>query len=270
MTNLLYVLLVCLMTSSVCAEQVEAITKPSADVILSFVRAGGIKKILVKHGDRIEKGQLLAELENKLELNKVAQLKNLSENKTKILAEENQLALKKSDLKDLQDAYNDGVGTKKEVNHAEAEVKGSEYTIQQLEFENKQVKLQLEESLILLDETKLLSPVEGVIETVFAEEGEGIERLKEIIRVVRIDPLWIDVPVPLKYVYLLQNKKSIPLKFKVDNDGEQLLAMGKVLYKAALADPGSETLVFRLAVPNPTGRLAGERVEVQISPSRDE
>ena len=66
MTNLLCAFLMCSLTASLFAETVEAITKPSADVTLSFVRAGGIKSISVKHGDRIQKGQLLAELENKL------------------------------------------------------------------------------------------------------------------------------------------------------------------------------------------------------------
>lgn len=270
MIKLFYTFTLSIMSLGLCGQEVEAITKPSADVTLSFVRSGLIKKIVVKQGDRVRQGQLLSQLESKLEENKVTQLKSSYENKTKILAEENQLALKKMDLKDLQDAYNDGVGTKKEVNHADAEVKSSEYTIQQLEFENKQVKLQLEEAQILLEQTRLTSPVEGVIETVFADEGEGIERLTEIIRLVRIDPLWVDVPVPLSYKHLVRNKKTLPVKFGLGDNDEIVETEGKIIYQAALADPGSETVVFRLEVANPKGRLAGERVIVELSPSQVE
>ena len=38
---------------------IEAVTRPSADVLLSFVNAGKIREIAVKEGDLVKKGQIL-------------------------------------------------------------------------------------------------------------------------------------------------------------------------------------------------------------------
>ena len=54
-------------------------------------------------------------------------------------------------------------------------------------FDKEVLKLQYEEAEILLQQTYLNSPINGVIESVFIDKGEGVERLKEIFRVVSLD-----------------------------------------------------------------------------------
>ena len=56
------------------AAGIEAITRPSEDVTLSFVTAGRIARVLVKDGDAVKAGQLLVGLDDEAERVQVEQL----------------------------------------------------------------------------------------------------------------------------------------------------------------------------------------------------
>ena len=256
--------LILLLASCLHASSLEGITRPSSDIVLSFVRPGVVKKVYVKQGQFVKKGQLLVQLKADLEENKVQQLKEAVANPTKENAEKSNLAMRQQEHKDMKKAHQEGAGTKQEVMRAKEEVVKSEFTLEQMAFEKSQMKLQLAEAQILVNQTKLLSPIDGFVERVFTEEGEGIDRLKETLTLVRIDPLWIDVPVPLQEAYLLKKGTKLKVKFPIPGQSQKEILEGKVIYRAAIADAGSETLIFRIEVKNSKNRIAGERVKIEL------
>ena len=260
----LIALTILLLTANAIAEQVEAITRPSADVTLSFIRSGIVQEVKITPGKEVKKGQVLLQLNDEIELNKIDELQTQIDNKTKKLAEEMQLTQKRQDLEDLKKAFAEGAGTKKEYDHALVEVKKSEFAILQMNFEKKILKKKLAESRILLGQTRILSPVDGLVENILIEVGEGVERLKEVIRLVNIDPLWMDVPVSLQAAHRLKYNSLVKVHFPAAGSTAKQTLEGRVIYKAAVADAGSETLIFRIEVKNPHKRLAGERVKIEL------
>ena len=91
--------------------------------------------------------------------------------------------------------------------------------------------------------------------------GESVEQQTKVIRVVSIDPLWIEVPVPLETARTLKLGNTARVKFADLKDAQQ----GKITHIAAVADAASDTLQVRLEVPNSALRPAGERVRVDFS-----
>ena len=91
-------------------------------------------------------------------------------------AAEASLAQKKVDLKRLEWAAERGSATDLEVEHSRLDVKMAQITV---------------------DRMCLKSPIEGTIDKVEVEVGEAINGLADVLRVVKTDPLWIDVHVPL-------------------------------------------------------------------------
>ena len=132
-----------LLTGNVIAEQVEAITRPSADVTLSFVRSGIVQAVKITQGKEVKKGQLLLQLNDEIELNKIEELQAQIDNETKNLAEKMQLTQKRKDLDNFKKAFDEGAGTKKEYDHALVEVKKSEFAILQINFEKSILKKKL-------------------------------------------------------------------------------------------------------------------------------
>jgi len=242
-------------------QSVEAITRPSADVALSFVRAGQVAEVLVKEGDAVKAGQLLARQDDTAEQIQLEQLKAEAEDTVRVEAAEAQLAQKREDLKKLEWAQKEGAATEWEVAHARLEVRIGELSLELARFEREQAGRKFEEAKAQLERMRLSSPVAGLVEEVKVEPGEAAEPMAAVIRVVKIDPLWVDVPAPLVQGRRLRAGQAATVAFP----GEAISVSGKVVYTAAVADAASDTLSVRVEVPNPSGRPAGERVQVRFS-----
>ena len=148
------------------------------------------------------------------------------------------LAQKRVDLKRLKLAKKRGATTALEVEHALLEVKISK---------------------IRVDNMRLLSPIDGFVEKINIEVGESIDELIDAIRIVRIDPLWIDVHVPQDKAYTVKVGDTAIVKFPMPQEESSL---GKVIFVSRAADAASATLRARIEVPNKSNRPAGESAHI--------
>ena len=243
---------------------VENFTKPSADVLLSFVRSGNIAEVLVKEGDAVESGQVLARLDDEAERLQVEQLKADAENGTPVENAEAQLAQKEADLKKRQWALSHGASTVSEVEQARVEVQFHRLAVEVARFDQSQKCRQYEEAKVELDRMRIVSPAAGRVEEAAIEPGEAAEPLRPVLRVVRIDPLWVEASVPLEQVAAVRVGQAARVEFPAAHQ-----ATGRTVWVAAVADAASRTLQVRVEVPNPAGRPAGQRVRVVFLPFRD-
>ena len=247
-------------TSSLSAEEVEAISKPSADANLAFVRPGLVSELKVKAGDQVKRGDVAVLLESQLEELRMRQLEKELATDSRRGMEEIQLAQKKRDYESMKSAVEKSAATTKEVEYAALEIEKSKQNLRQLEFERQQLQAKIEEAKLLLAQTRLISPLDGLVEEVTLEVGEAAEPLKGVIRVVQINPLWLDVPVPQKSALKLKVGDWLEVKSSVAGQ----ILKGKIIFKAAMADAASETATIRLEMDNAQLQPAGSRYKVQI------
>jgi len=258
---------------------IEAITRPSKDVTLSFVRPGQVEKILAAEGDAIKPAQVLVQLDDAAERAVMEQLKAQAQDDIRVRAAEAQLAQKKVDLKRMELAHKKDVATDLEVEHARLDVTISDLSLALSRFEHKQNRRKYEEAQIQVRRMRLSCPPANrgqnkkdprptyKVEKIFVQCGESVDRLQEVIRIVKIDPLWIDVPVPLTQVRAMQLNVTHVAHVRFPDAPDRPVTC-KVTHIAAVADAASATLTVRLEVPNPSGRPAGEQVTVQFDASK--
>ena len=244
----------------IAAGDIEAITKPSKDVTLSFVRQGQIAKILVKEGQVVKVGRVLVQQDDAAEQAHLAQLKAQAED----TIAQAQLDQKKVDLKKIEWAAKRGASTELEVEHAKLDVLIAELSVKLAKFEHTQNKRKYDEVKIRLSRMRLISPIAGRVERVFIETGESVDSMDEVVRIVSIDPLWIDVPVPVRQAHTLKPNRIARIAF--DKSGKDKID-GKIVHVASVADAASGTLNVRVELPNPSSRPAGEKVYVCFPPS---
>jgi len=242
------------------SNSVDAITTPSKEAVLSFVMPGRIDKILVKEGQQVKAGDVLAKQDATAEELNVAQLKIQADDNIQVDAAKAQLDQKRVDLKNLQIAHNKGTATDTEVDHAVLDVTMAELTVNKAQMEHVLNDLKYREMKAHVDRMTLHSSFDGKVEKIIAHEGEANDSNTKAMRIVSVDPLWIDVSVPLSSFkkYSITTQSAIDVKFSPDSAP----VSGKVAHIAAVAEPGSQTLNVRIEVPNPAQRPAGEHVKV--------
>ena len=245
---------------------IEAITKPSADIELSFVKAGRVAEVLVKEGDTVKEGQLLAGQDDKVEQIQVLQFMAKAGNKTRIEASKTELLQKGEDLKKVEGAKKKGAATDWEVEHARLDVSIGRLNLELATFEHEQDRRKYEEAKADLERLRLLSPIDGQVEEVIIEPGESPQPMKLAVRVVKTDPLWIDIIAPLALARDLKPGQTAAVVFPghgADGVGQRI--EGRIIFVSAVARAGSDTLRVRVEVANPGRRPAGERVGVSFS-----
>ena len=250
---------------------VEAVTRPSADILLKFEQPGRIAAVRVKDGDAVKPGDLLVQLDDEAERLKLTQLKAVADDVLHIKAADAQVAQNKADLKKLEWAAEQGAATEWEVDRARLEITIGELSKDKAVFNKERAQDDYEQAKVRVDRMKKVSPIAGRVEHVFVEEGESVEALGDVIRVVKTDPLWIDAPVPLQRAKRLKAGDAVPVAFlrPVGAPGkeefvEEERAEGKVTFVSAVSDSAAAALTVRIEVPNPKGRPAGETVRVMV------
>ena len=100
----------------------------------------------------------------------------------------------------------------------------------------------------------LKSPIVGTVEEILVERGETIQAMSPVARLVQIDPLVINLPVPVNQAVELKIGQIGMVTFL---DATELT--GKITHIASIADAAATTLAVTLQVDNKDRRPAGER-----------
>ena len=167
----------------------------------------------------------------------------------------------------LENAASLNAATALEVEHAKLDVKIADLSVKLAAFELEQARRKYEEAKLQIDNMSLKSPIDGIIEKIEVETGESVNALEDVIRVVRINPLWIDTPVPLEKARNLRYGEKTQVIFL---GSKETSIEGTIIFIGAVADAASSTLRVRIHVPNRSHRPAGEHVRVTFPNSLKE
>lgn len=242
---------------------VRALTAPSARRELAFNSIGIIAKITVKENDTVKAGQEIARQDDLMEQKRLEAYKLDADVVLNVQAEEKTRDNKKVTL-----------DRKIKINEDSGRMNGSEVEEAQLDYDLSIIKVELAKregrtksaqvamQEARLDQMKLLSPVDGVIEKLNLGEGEVADQGKPVVTVVRNDPLYIQVPqLSTEQVAKLKMGQELDVRYPGDKEWQK----AKINFIAPVADAGSGTQSIRLEMTNPTGRSTGLDVEVRIA-----
>lgn len=238
-------------------------TAPSEDLTLSFTRPGRLAKLLVREGQQVKAADLLAQLDDAVERAQVASLKALADNTTAIRVAQLQVARRQEILRKVLKARAEQAAPERELEDAKYDVAMAELALETAQLQHQQDTSKCQEAELSLQRMRLVSPIDAMVERVRARQGESVDALAPVLRLVRVDPLWIDVAVPLAQARELREGDAAAVRLP----GAAGPLTGRVLRVSRVADAASETLEVRVELPNPTARPAGEQVTVQFSRS---
>ncbi|MCD6304508.1 MAG: efflux RND transporter periplasmic adaptor subunit [Planctomycetes bacterium] len=246
------------------AATVKAITAPSEDLTLAFISPGRIAEILVKEGQSVRAGQGLVRLDDAVEQTRLAMLKAKADNTAAVRAAELRLQRKRAVLARMQKAYDEKAAPLRELEDARLDEALARLDLETARFNHEQDRLKYREAELTLERMRLASPIDATVERIKVRVGQAVNALDAVIRLVRVEPLWIDVPVPLAYAKLLRVGDELTVRLPAP----AAAARAEVIRISRVADAASGTIEVRLALPNPRGRPAGEQVVVELPAGR--
>lgn len=244
------------------------VTKPSDDMFLSFVRPGLIAEVPVKEGQLVKAGQLLCRQDDTAEKEQLKSLQAEAENKVRVDAAEAQLALKDVILKKMAKAREAEAVSEFEYEQARVEAIIAKLSLDLANFEFKQNKGKYDEAKAQVARMKMLAPVDGKVEKLEIHVGECVDAAKPILRFVQIDPLWVDLPVPVGVAAKVRPGQRVPCRYVNQQAASAPAQMGKVLHLADVLD-SSGTRKVRVELPNPQHLPAGLKVLVDFAGPAD-
>lgn len=215
------------------------IVKAYEDVMLSPEEGGVIKEWKVEKGQRVSKGQVLALL------------------KDDILQASYEAALAQYKLAELNYSKQQTIYTEQAI--SEMQLKSSEYN-------RDAAKAQADLMLARLERSKLRSPINGILNDRFVDEGEFAPPAVPVAHIVNVSLVKVVADVPERYAGSVTVGAQV--RVMVDALGTDTL-VSKVSFVGAAVSPNNRTLPVEIIVPNHHQRLKPEMVaRVQIIRSK--
>ncbi len=197
-------------------------TEACQDVRVGADTGGRVERIMPKEGDMVKEGELVVQID-------VAFLKAA-------------LDKAKAAMKLAEDLYERRLKLfdRKIINQEELDKVLTEQALAKANF--RQAKIEYERGF-----TK--APISGVVNYLFVDEGEFVDRGKPVVDLVNVDKIKINVNVPELDVRHLKTGQKAIVRVDALPDREMLGLIDFVSYKA---DPATRTFHVRVQVDNPS------------------
>lgn len=185
--------------------QYPAHVKASSEVTASFKVAGNLKQVMVKEGQRVSKGQVIAIIDD-------------SDYRIQLAATEAEYANIKADVERVTALYNEGAATATQYDKAR-------YGLQQIEAKLNNHRNQVEYC-------RLKAPISGVIQTKIYNGGEVIAAGMPVVQIVSSGAPQVEIAVPAQVYTRLNHVSEVSAQFNAMGNQTYHLAVVAALPRA--------------------------------------
>ncbi|MDR3351942.1 MAG: efflux RND transporter periplasmic adaptor subunit [Zoogloeaceae bacterium] len=227
----------------------DCLIEPNQTVTLGSPVTGLLEEVRVKRADRVQKGQVLAQLESRTEKAnaELARFKSVQTGPVSAAEGKIEFARKKFDRRKTM--AQEKVMAAQERDDAEAELRLAQAELK-VATENRQLaKLEHQQQTSLLNLRTIRSPFTGVVVEQSAYPGEVVEPGKAgILKLAQLDPLRVHVVLPKSAFGKIRAHMEVEVTSEIPANGRHV---AKVRSVDQLVDAASGTFVVILELPNP-------------------
>ncbi|MDE7347220.1 MAG: efflux RND transporter periplasmic adaptor subunit [Muribaculaceae bacterium] len=197
----------------------------SEESTVSFAVPGTITKVYVEEGQKVSKGQILAQIKSESLVNS----RNIAQ----------------AELEEARDAYQ----RLKKLHDADA--------LPDIKWVEIQSKLkQAENAAALADravtDASIHAPISGYVSQKFANDGQTVIPAEPIVKIVNLNTLQVAIPVPENEIASFGPNTTAIIKFDVEGNPE---VMGKIGNKSVVADPLTRSYTVKFDINSTDGKI---------------
>lgn len=206
---------------------VNGITEAINDVMLSASAAGIVGKRPFKEGDTVKAGDVIMELDSRLEELEVERRRSV-------------LDLRKSDLENSKKIFEKTISLSRE----EMEKKTTEFAVAQAEHELAKEQLR---------RRHLYAPFEGTITALLQDVGEACQAQQPLVRLVDTRRCYFICNVEARAGHALKAGQQVQLE--IESGDQTAKVSGTIFFVSPVVDPASGLMRVKVVFENPESRI---------------
>lgn len=241
----------------------KGVSQPSQIRELAFAVRGKIAEVNVEPGDRVSAGQELVRLDDAVQRAMVELAEAQGQDDSRLELARITVDFRTEELALVEKSQADGGANEQDVRSARFELARTKVELRAAESEMVQRALTVQRERARLDEMRLLSTIEGDVIKVSRREGETVDEQTPVVTVVQVEPLRIDVSVPVSVSRDLRPGREARVRW-LDVQTEEPLT-GRVIFVSRAGEGSVREVLVRVEVPNAEGLPSGMHAEVSFS-----
>ena len=246
------------------SQYVTGISKPSVESNLGLDEVGVVLAVPVKEGDRIHKGQVLLQQDDRRLQSDLEGIALEANSNAEIKAAEADRDEKKVLDKRTKELFDKGSATPSEMEDADLKVTVGDMQVEVAKLKQAMKKTDEKGARIRLEHMRILSPIDGFVKSITVSPGEVTDPNKETtsLTVVQLDPLWVEFYLPIDQAQKLKIDQMMDVRYENDTKWQQ----GKLIFRSPVADSAAGQQKLRIELKNPNNMDAGLKMEVKLPP----
>jgi len=206
--------------------ELQGSVKTKQNVLIYPEMSGTLKRVYVKEGQRVNKGQLLATIDDGGMGSQLAQLKTQSE-------------LAKTTYERQKRLWEQKIGSEIQYLQAKTNYEATESAVKQAQS--------------LLGKSTIKAPFSGIIDDVIKDQGTVVApgQGSEVFRIVNLTNMFIEVDVPESYLGGIKKGKEATVYFPVLGN----TVRSKIRQTGNFINPNNRSFTVEIPVPNKKGNI---------------
>jgi len=234
-------------TPSIKLSAHEGLVSPSKRLELSSILKARLRSVPVEEGQRVQAGDLVARLSDRLQAQEVAAAKRRANQSARIAKAK--AALQQADLKvqRLSRAYESNAASEWELSKARIQKKQAEAALRVARQRRTEAEANLALQQARLEQYRVRVPFADWIDQIRLSEGATLEGQKTILTLLKLDPLEADLQLPVKLYGHLQPGRRYHREAGEPVNRE---VISRLTYIARSIDPASRTFRCVFTIDN--------------------
>lgn len=251
-------------TTVVRGDTHESFVEPYRKIDLAPAESGVVTEILVKEGDRVKVGQILASLDKEV----LVVSRDIATSAAQAVGRRDaavaEFKLREERLKKFRELHGRGHASYDELQRAETEAAAARGQYLSTQEQHKIDELEIRKTEAMIERRLVRSPIEGVVTRLHREQGEYVTPVSPtVVTVTQLNLLRAVFNLPQSETAELKAGESVLLRM----EGNDEPVSGKIELIAPVIDADSGTVRVKIVIDNAAGNVhAGRRCFLTVGP----
>lgn len=200
--------------------QIQGNVQTKENIVIYPEYAGVLTRVLVKEGQFVNKGEVLAKIDDGGLNQQLSQM-------------ETQLALAKTTFERQERLWKDKIGSEIQFLQAKANYEAQQKAVSQMKEQ--------------LAKTTITAPFSGVIDDVMSEQGQVVSPgMNQLFRIINLKDMFIEAEIPENYITNIRTGSQVNVYFPVLND----TVTSTIRQVSNYINPNNRTFKIEIAITN--------------------